>query len=222
MRMLTRWNHLRVMMCPVLAVALAGCGSGLTLGGSGDTAARNASSDALSGGFPNPLSLTDDQRAQARDIFQRMHDDIQPLREQAHTDMRNVLTTEQQTAFDQFRANHPTGPEGFGPPAGPFGGARPAGAMAGRFGGGMGPGFGGPPPMMGGEGEFQAQRQAMFEKLAEELGLTEDQKAQIKSIQETLHTAVEARRHQALDELKAILTAEQLAQLETIEANRPV
>ena len=124
MKMLSRLNGLRVIMWPVLAIALTGCGTGLTLGGSGDTAARNASSDALSGGFPNPLNLTEDQRVQARDIFQRMWDDIQPLREQARTDIRNVLTPEQQTQWDEIKANRPAPHEGgFGPPPGPFGGA---------------------------------------------------------------------------------------------------
>lgn len=222
MKATSRWYPCALCFSPILAIAVWGCGTGVSLGGT-DSAARNASSDALSGGFPDPLGLTDDQKAQAQAIFESMRTDIEPLREQAETDIRNVLTAEQQATWDEIKANRP-GPfgGGFGPPPGPFGG---------RIGRGPGGPFGGAGiasatvdgqhPMMEGECDPATRRQAMLDRLAEELGLTDDQKTQIATIQDNLHTAIESRRQQALDELKAILTADQLAILEEIEANRP-
>jgi hypothetical protein len=63
--------------------------------------------------------------------------------------------------------------------------------------------------------------QAMLDKLAADLGLSDEQKAAIQTIQDNLHTAVEARRNQALDEFRAILTADQLAQLDQVLAKFP-
>lgn len=225
MKSTSRWNRYALCLSPALALAVWGCGTGAFPGGT-DIAARNASADALSGGFPDPLGLTDDQKAQAQAIFESMRNDIEPLREQAETDIRNVLTAEQQATWDEIKANRP-GPfgGGFGPPPGPFGGHMGRGmgrGMGGPFGGAsVGAAVDGEHPMMEGECDPAARREAMLDRLAEELGLTDDQKAQIATIQDNLHTAIEARRQQALDELKAILTADQLAILEEIEANRP-
>ncbi len=59
------------------------------------------------------------------------------------------------------------------------------------------------------------------DELADPLGLTDDQKAQIKTIMDDTRTAVDARRQQARDEFRAILTTEQQAQLDEFEANHP-
>ncbi|MBI5763628.1 MAG: hypothetical protein HZA51_08910 [Planctomycetes bacterium] len=221
--MKARRRRYQCVLClsPVLAIAAWGCGPGTFFGGT-DSAARNASADALSGGFPDPLGLTVEQKTQAQAIFESMRNDIEPLREQAEADIRNVLTAEQQATWDEIKANHPAPfGGGFGPPPGPFGGRMGRG-MGGPFGGGSANAeVDGPHPMMEGECDPATRRQAMLDRLAEELGLTDAQKAQIATIQDNLHTAIEARRQQALDELKAILTADQLAILEAIEANRP-
>ena len=58
-------------------------------------------------------------------------------------------------------------------------------------------------------------------RLSEELGLTTDQQTQIQSLMGTLQTAVEARRQQAQDEFRAILTADQQALLDQLEAEHP-
>lgn len=221
----SRWYRCALCLSPLWAIGVWGCGTGVSLGGT-DSAARNASADALSGGFPDPLGLTDEQKVQAKAIFESMRSDIEPLREQAEADIRNVLTAEQQATWDEIKANRPA------PFAGGFG--MPPGSVGGHMGRGMGRGMGGPfggasvgaavdgeHPMMEGECDPAARRQAMLDRLAEELGLTDDQKTQIATIQDNLHTAIESRRQQALDELKAILTADQLAILEEIEANRP-
>lgn len=210
-----------------VAVFFAGCGQntntatvGLT---SGDQQVlADPTSRSLTGGLPFPgpvdmlaqvLSLTDDQKAQAQDIFNRMHTDLEALRDQAHSDIRNVLTADQQAKLDEIIASHQPPADGAGRPFGPPpDGAVPAGGMG--FGG---PGFG-PPPMMG---DPKAMHQAMLDNLAADLGLSDDQKAQIQTIQENLHAAVDARRQQAIGELRAILTADQLAQLDQVLVKFP-
>ena len=209
-----------------VAWLIAGCGQGgstTTVGlTSGDqTVLADPTSRCVNGGFPGDpvemiaqtLNLSDDQKAQAQDIFDRMHTDLDALHDQAHTDIRNVLTADQQAKLDEIIASHqppdgmPAGQRPIGPP--------PDGAM------GMMPpaGFGfGPPPMLGDPEQMQ---QTMLDQLAQDLGLTDDQKAQIQTIQDNLHTAVDARRQQAITELKAILTADQQAQLDQLLAKFP-
>lgn len=215
---------------PALLATLlfAGCGQqGATSSGgltAGDRAVlADPTSRSFDGGFPGGgpvdmltafLGLSDDQKTQAQDIFDRMRTDLGTLRDQAHADIRNVLTADQQAKLDEIIASHqpPDGGPAGGRPIGP----PPDGAI------GMMPppgfGFGAPPMMMG---DPQAMHQAMLDQLAQDLGLTDDQKSQIQTIQDNLHTAVEARRNQALDELKAILTADQLAQLDQVLAKFP-
>ena len=204
--------------------AMQGCNSGLS-GAAGSLSNldralfADPSSSTMNGGFGDRgplarftelLGLTEDQQAQAKDIFAGMRADLQPLREQAHADILNVLTPDQQAKLEELRAQHP-GPLG-GP--GPMGGMRAAsdGAPAGH---GMGPmGFGGPLT----SADRDAMRQRMLDHLAEVLDLTDDQKTAIGTIQDNLHAAVDARRQQAMDEFRAILTADQLATLDQFKA----
>lgn len=209
-----------------VATLMAGCGSlgststvGLT---SGDrTVLADPTARSFDGGFTgggpvdlltNILGLSDDQKAQAQDIFDRMRTDLKALRDQAHTDIRNVLTVDQQAKLDEIIASHQ--PPADGPRGGMPGGPPPDGAIGIGHVGGFGP-----PPMM--PGDRQAMQQAMLDRLAQDLGLSDDQKAAIKTIQDNLHTAVEARRNQALDELRAILTADQLTLLDQVLTKFP-
>ncbi len=59
-----------------------------------------------------------------------------------------------------------------------------------------------------------------FDRLAEELGLSEAQIAEITQLREDLRSAVETRHQQARDEFRNLLTDEQLEILDEIEARR--
>ncbi|MBL8880462.1 MAG: hypothetical protein JNG88_15220 [Phycisphaerales bacterium] len=195
------------------------------------------------------LNLTDEQQTQARQIHNAARTDIEALATSAREQMRAVLTEEQQAKLDELRDArggnksefvHPeltdeqraqiealheqlhngeitieefrtkvqeiTGVELPSEP--PFG----RGGPRGRGGPGMhAPGFGGPGLL---DGPFA-------DRLAEALGLTDDQRAAIDAIRQTTREAVQARHEQARTEFRAILTAEQLAILDEWEANHP-
>ena len=77
----------------------------------------------------------------------------------------------------------------------------------------------GPPPGQHGEPPDPEQmRQERLDRLAEILTLTEDQKAQVAVIFENLDAAIKARHEQAKLEFRAILTPEQIAILDDLEA----
>lgn len=137
-----------------------------------------------------PLDLTDEQREQAREIFGRLHDDIRALRDQAHEDIRAVLTDEQRAILDEMQAGRGFGV--FGPPADMFGMM-----MSQRHGSGR----------------------PFFGRLSEALDLTDEQQELIETIREALRDAIEARHQQARDEFQAILTPEQLALLDAMETD---
>jgi Spy/CpxP family protein refolding chaperone len=146
------------------------------------------------------LNLTDAQRQQELDITQRLHDDIQKLRQDAHDKILAVLTPEQQallTQISQGRSSPTSQPIGLG--------------MNGQ-GLGMGMGMGTGMGMGAGTGVMNGTMQGMlFQDIATQLQLTDDQKAQIQQIRADLRTAVQARHQQARDEFLAILTPEQQA-----------
>src|SRR5262245_38313154 len=49
---------------------------------------------------PDPLNLTDDQRAAADDIFSRMHSDIESLYQSARDQIQAVLTDDQRKTLE--------------------------------------------------------------------------------------------------------------------------
>lgn len=63
-----------------------------------------------------------------------------------------------------------------------------------------------------------------IERLAKDLGLTDDQKAQVEQILEAEHVKMEAARKQAdaeiLEELQSVLTPEQLTKFKQLQAER--
>jgi Spy/CpxP family protein refolding chaperone len=176
-----------------------------------DTSARTSGDGAERGPVPlltNLLSLTDEQQAQVQDIFDRLHTDMQAAREAGRTEFESLLTAEQIAKLEEIRAEH-EGPDfanHAGPP--PFPGFRPGG-----------PGF--PPPFSRGADGREAMQQAMLDRLTADLGLSEDQVTQIAALQDAQHAAAEARRQQAKDELRAILTPDQIAILDQIETMHP-
>ena len=154
----------------------------------------------MGGPFPEPpgaqladqLQLTDEQRQEADDIFTSLHEDLDALRSAAEDQIKALLTTDQLATLDELLSQD-QGP----PPGGPHGGRM------------------GPPPDNGSE---QAGGLGPLERFADELQLTDEQKAAIEKIHTDLQEAVKARHQQARDEFRAILTSDQLALLDEIES----
>lgn len=163
------------------------------------------------------LQLTEEQQQQAQDIFTRLHTDIETLRQNAQDAIKALLTTDQLATLDELMSQRRPLPGGPGGRMGP-------GMMAGEPGRGMGPGgerMGGqmgPPPASPDEAGAGLGPLARF---ADELQLTDDQKAAIEQIHTDLQAAVEARHQQARDEFRAILTADQLTLLDQLESQQP-
>jgi Spy/CpxP family protein refolding chaperone len=157
----------------------------------------------MGGPFPEPpgeqladqLQLTDDQRQQAEDIFTRLHTDLDALRQSAEDQIKALLTADQLTQLDELLAQSQRLPAP--PPGGPHGGRM------------------GPPPPNGGE---PVSGLGPLDRFADALQLTDEQKAAIEQIHTDLQADVKARHQQARDEFRAILTADQLAILDQIEA----
>ncbi len=68
--------------------------------------------------------------------------------------------------------------------------------------------------------ELKANRGGHKDSLAEQLGLTEDQQEQIEELREDLKEGWQALREEFSTDFEAILTADQLATLEDLKANR--
>ena len=158
-------------------------------------------------GMADPLQLTDAQRQQAQDIFQRLHDDIATLRQNAEDQIKALLTADQLAKLDELQSQLP--------------------AQGGPHGGRMGP-----PPMAGRDNPRPPDPNQdpnaapgpgadVFTRLADELQLTADQQAAIEPIHTDLQAAVKARHQQARDEFRAILTSDQLTILDQIEVQQP-
>lgn len=204
------------------------------------------------------LNLTDDQKTQAKAIFQQAHTDVKVLRSAALQSIRGLLTSDQQAIVDQFLANHPapgnpagagvSGNDGVGTAA--TGGAAGVGSAApsttktlgkanaqaqlapaaaadaaaqqqpvaagapligfGPHGHGPGAGFG---PQ-----RFGMVRPLLPPPVIQQLNLTDDQKASIKPIRETLTQSVKTRMDQAKTDFRALLTTDQQAQLDALKA----
>ncbi|MCG8405360.1 MAG: hypothetical protein MI923_09200 [Phycisphaerales bacterium] len=138
-------------------------------------------------GRGDPLDLSDEQKEQARAIFEELHSDISDLRSAAHEDIQAILTAEQLATLEERRS------ERIGFPG-----------LGGRRAGGF---------RNGGNGSFS-------ERFAEELGLSEQQQADLEDIRETLRASVKDRHTEAREVFIALLTPEQIEVLEELEAER--
>jgi Spy/CpxP family protein refolding chaperone len=147
----------------------------------------------LDGDLAARLQLTDEQRSQLLDILISLHDDIAALRTGARDQILALLTVEQRATLEQLLTRP-------GRRVGPNLEAQQGGRGAGHSQGhheGAGP----------------------FQRLIAALDLTADQQAQIQTILTDLRTAVMARHAQARDEFRALLTPDQLALVDAMEAN---
>jgi len=138
------------------------------------------------------LNLTQEQVDAAKEIFEKAHTDITALRTQAQADILAVLTDEQRARLNELVVGLFVGLP-FSANNGDANNARNRGP------GGFGFGFGRPGHA--------------FDRFADALELTDEQRAQIKAIRDALTDAVRARHEQARDEFLALLTDEQLAKL---------
>jgi Spy/CpxP family protein refolding chaperone len=150
------------------------------------------------GGFFNGhradvLQLTDEQRAQALDIFIALHDDIHALRTDARDQILALLTVEQRARLLDLQLSPP---------------GRRVGQRHGHPGRGRGP-------------DHPVGLQRAFERLAERLELTEAQQTQIQTILTQLRADIAARHAEAREAFRALLTEDQLALLDTLEVSRP-
>ncbi len=134
----------------------------------------------------SPLNLTDEQQAAAVEIFERLHDDIDGLRETTHEEVRALLTEEQLAVLDELGL--PSDPNtNFSARHGRFGFGRPGGFTHGSFGSGS---------------------------IISALELTEEQEMTLDTIRTELRESVQLRHEQARDEFLGLLTDEQLTELD--------
>jgi hypothetical protein len=198
-----------------------------------------------------PIDLTEDQIAQAETIFQQAHDQIVSLHATARDDVLAQLTAEQQQTLTELEqqnappadANSPaaplcpppedspcspppqvplppcplepqaaaSGPSQAGPSWGPPQGGMPHGFQQGAMPHGwhMGPGPGGPAPL------------CLSAETIAALSLSDEQVTAIEGIHETLRTAVQQVQDDTQQAFQALLTEEQLAQLDQLPPPPP-
>lgn len=150
------------------------------------------------------LGLTDEQLAEVRAIFERTHSQIRALRLTALARIRLQLTDEQRTRLDRLRAERFASIRD----EAPF----PPGALRGR---GFLPGR---PGEHRGHDAIRERIRGFFERLADVLELSDEQRLAIQRIREQLRADVKAAHATARDAFLALLTDEQRALLERIEA----
>jgi Spy/CpxP family protein refolding chaperone len=184
-----------------------------------------------------PIDLTDEQITQAEAIFQAAHDQIVALHETARADVLAQLTEEQQqTLADLAEPNAP--PEGQGPPfialcpppenaacarpvRVPLPPCRPMDAPPGEPApdasapAGLPPG----PPM--GDGPHGPQPPCLNDETIAALELSAEQVTAITEIHDTLRTSGQAVRDDAQAAFRAILTEEQLQELDQLPPRPP-
>lgn len=152
------------------------------------------------------VSLADEKPAEATAVaeqtppggaaLQQVHATIETLRSEARAQIRALLTEEQQAQFDALPLLR--GPaDGSGHGKGRCGADRPGDANAAPDG---------------------KRGQTLFAHLAQKLSLTDAQRAQVQTIMDSTHTAMQARERQARSDFRAFLTPEQVTTLDQLKA----
>ncbi|EIJ33622.1 hypothetical protein [Thiothrix nivea] len=164
----------------------------------------------------NELGLTDSQVSQINSIEAAQREKMQALHDDFQTKINSILSAEQAAQLEQMQAQHqPPGNGGMAggqrppPPgnAGMSGGQRPPPPPTGDKGTGMG----GQPPEAGG----------MAERMQNELGLTDEQAAQLAPLQQQQRTQMDALRTETRQLIKQVLTAEQTTAFEQMQPPQP-
>lgn len=146
----------------------------------------------------DPLNLTNDQKTAAEAIFTQLKTDIDSLQAQAKEDILALLTDEQKTKLQELGLDTL---RGLGRP--------------GMRGPGMGPGMRGGHHGSMGVGVSNTGNQRYLDLLATKLTLTAEQKTSIQTILDNLQTAVKAAHDKADADFRALLTADQIAILDS-------
>lgn len=138
------------------------------------------------------LGLTDEQKAAAEEIHSAAHTDIEAILESDRAQFRALLTEEQIAILDSLEAEREASAVFYAPHAG-----------------GMGRGG----LVRGAEGA-----DGHADRLAEALSLTEDQQTEWATIRAETRAAIDARHEAAHEAFRALLTEEQLATFDNLEA----
>ncbi len=136
------------------------------------------------------LQLTDEQAEQARTIGRTTGRAVRKVMLESRAAIRLILTDEQRTRFDELRADK-------------FADIRsdePIERGPGRL------------------AERRARRGEFLQRLADELQLTDDQRAQIRTLREGAREQAQTLRQTAREQFRALLTPEQTERLETRRA----
>lgn len=198
-----------------------------------------------------PIALTEEQQAQAEDIYQAAHDQIVTLHATARENVLALLTEKQRQALEEL-SQPPALPEGAATPPEPLcpptensACARPADVplapcpeppaalveleaidVAGEDlpppppPGGRGPAYG-PRGPEGPGGRHGPAPLCLSPDTIETLGLTDEQVTAIESLHETLRTATQQVRDDATTAFEALLTEDQLAELDELPPPPP-
>ncbi len=193
-----------------IAASATSSGTSLLEGPGAIAAGQFGGTDSRGGGLlSNPLGLTDNQLSQAEDIFTGARTDIEALRSAAHDEIAALLTEDQAVTFDELHPGPRQHIAGNSSDNSSSSGQADFALAGGDFGiGGCG--------LIGGDGAPDAATILSF--LSDALNLTADQQTAIQPILENLITAVSARRDQAQTDFRAILTADQIATLDSLQS----
>ncbi len=174
------------------------------------------------------LQLTDEQRTTARQIFNDARHQARVLHLEAMARMRLALTPEQRAQFDQLRAEHFSSLRGKGaagqaaPNAATPGSVTPQNAAPGQP--APGPGAKGHGGAKGGDKGGWAAKSGkgpgFLGRLADQLQLTDDQRATMKSIRTETRDAVRTVFQGARQKFASELTPDQAQQLQDLKAQR--
>ncbi len=158
----------------------------------------------------NKLGLTDSQVSEISTIEAAQQEKMKALHDEFQLQISSILSEDQAVKLAQMQAQQK-------PPVGGMGndGQRPPPPPD----GGMGAGMGGqqPPPMQGGE----PPAGNMADRMKSDLGLTDEQAAQMQALQQQQRAQMDALRTETQQLIKQVLTAEQATAFDQMQAAQP-
>lgn len=156
------------------------------------------------------LGLTDSQVSKISEIEAAQQEKIKNLNDGFQSQISSILSVEQMARFTQMQAQHKP-PEGMG-----NAGQRPPPPPPHES---MGAGMGGqqPPPMPGGE----PPPGNMLDRMKSDLGLTDEQAAQMQVFQQQQRTQMDALRVETRQLIKQVLTTEQAKEFDQMQMVQP-
>lgn len=202
-------------MKPVLLMSvLAGVLMSTTVAAQGDLPPPDAAGQIER--MQSELGLTDSQVSQITSIEAAQQEKMKALHDNFQAEINSILSAEQAAQLDQMQAQHqPPGGAGMTddqrppPPgdAGMAGGQRPPPPPNGD----KGPSMGGQPPKAG----------DMAARMKTELGLTDEQAAQLETLHQQQRTQMDALRTETRQLIQQVLTTEQATAFEQMQPAQP-